>query len=843
MRVEQAMRAVRATAKRRARRLADRVILPYVSPIAPAPTAFSAPVEPDTAPAPGLVPITPSDFFHSVLHELRTVELKRIPKGARRVVSVGASGRWYFDWFTNSYGSVDEHIGIEAYLQRPDDLPSNVTWIPSTADDFGSIESSSVDLVFAGQTSEHLWADEIRGFLTEAHRCLKTNGLLVLDSPNRLVTEHLRWSHGGHTIEMSPAEITELLTLAGFQITSLTGLWSCRLDGDALQLEDGLDDPVMLTRRMTMDGNAEPDDGFVWWAVATKSDRAPLAAELEARLEALFEQHWAVRVSRGMWPGPGSTSLAIKAGTSGSFSESLPFPLRGGRWGISVTATEGSLDALTDLRVEIVAPGGQIAHTFTPEGATGSDRGLSWTFAHPSFEEAFSLRLSAGAVLADVALAMPVQLVPLPPVIDDPSEVETHRSPFRMNLTTTEFLEHRRAGLLPFDRNAEFALDATSILDITIDPHSEAYAAQVLASWSSLTGRTSYDPSTDEAFPLDTADYLASPFPYCSQNRTEIAQYLGAVATAIGVLGVDPPARVLEFGSGWGHLSLALAASGYETTAIDLNLASVELLRRRAQALGVPLEVVRSTFLDYEIAQPADVIVFFEAFHHCADPFRLLDKCIDGLAPDGRIVFIAEAVYEGFYAPWGIRLDGSAITMTAQEGWLELGFDRDFFWTELLDRGLRISYESRPDLGAYGTFLVAQRWNGQIEPWRTLLPTLEEASWISIDTPGGNRRLSSALSRLTLPSGPSTEALVRLRNVGIDLIDVRLTATGSRQDYRDVTIAPSQCITCALPLPQGHRTIEVHSQLTSAPRLAAGRIGVSVEAIDIARPLAAMPFS
>src|ERR687892_401325 len=46
----------------------------------------------------------PSDYFHQALHELRTIELERVPKGARRALSVGASGGWYFDWFDRSVG-------------------------------------------------------------------------------------------------------------------------------------------------------------------------------------------------------------------------------------------------------------------------------------------------------------------------------------------------------------------------------------------------------------------------------------------------------------------------------------------------------------------------------------------------------------------------------------------------------------------------------------------------------------------------------------------------------------------------------------------------------------------
>ncbi|MGH9135183.1 MAG: methyltransferase domain-containing protein, partial [Ilumatobacteraceae bacterium] len=170
----------------------------------------------------------PSEYFHAVLHELRTVELERLPKGARRALSVGASGRWYFDWFERSVGQLDVHIGVEAFEAEPADLPSYVHWIPTSADRFDGVADEDVDLVFAGQTSEHLWARELADFLVQSHRVLRPDGRLVVDSPNRLVTEHLRWSHGGHTVELAAGEIRELLRLAGFRPESLRGLWRCR---------------------------------------------------------------------------------------------------------------------------------------------------------------------------------------------------------------------------------------------------------------------------------------------------------------------------------------------------------------------------------------------------------------------------------------------------------------------------------------------------------------------------------------------------------------------------------------------------------------------------------------
>ncbi len=74
----------------------------------------------------------------------------------------------------------------------------------------------------------------------------------------------------------------------------------------------------------------------------------------------------------------------------------------------------------------------------------------------------------------------------------------------------------------------------------------------------------------------------------------------------------------------------------------------------------------------------------------------------------GRLLFIAEAIYDDFYVPWGHRLDGAAAYRSAQRGWLELGFRRDFFTAELEARGFTVTWELLPHLDAFGTIMLAR---------------------------------------------------------------------------------------------------------------------------------------
>jgi SAM-dependent methyltransferase len=280
-------------------------------------------------------------------------------------------------------------------------------------------------------------------------------------------------------------------------------------------------------------------------------------------------------------------------------------------------------------------------------------------------------------------------------------------------ISIAEFRRRFENGALSMQVQATFCVENQALTAGIQDPCSPEYSAAVMETWHALTGRSDYRALDDETFALDDQDYLARPWPFCSSDPVVVGNYLGAVAAIIGRIGAKPPARIVEFGAGWGHLSLDLAATGFRVSAVDLNPPSVALLRRRAELLGVDVDVVEASFLEFEPDGEVDVFIFFESFHHCEEPFELLDRCTRQLRAGGRILFAADAIYDDFHSPWGVRLDGSATFMAAQHGWLELGFSRPFFEDQLRRRGFDVVWEVRPELGAYGTFLTATRGDRQ----------------------------------------------------------------------------------------------------------------------------------
>lgn len=283
----------------------------------------------------------PATDFNDFLHELRSRELERLPAGAGTVLHGGASGSWYFEWFDERYPTeVDKHIAVEAFSPGPDPLPPNVEWHRRTLGDLSPIEDSSVDLVFAGEVLEHLWPEDVVGFLAEAHRALRPGGTIAVDSPNRRVTTKLEWDHPEHTVEFTVDEARRLFELAGFDQIKIRGIWLSfdaekgrLLPFDDLGKVGGWD-----SRRRAVEAEARPEDSFVWWAEATRGPREPELAELNSLVQASYETYRARRFGR-MHHTLGSkkrlgdrTTVRAPRWRAGKLLLGPYVPMRPGRW-------------------------------------------------------------------------------------------------------------------------------------------------------------------------------------------------------------------------------------------------------------------------------------------------------------------------------------------------------------------------------------------------------------------------------------------------------------------------------------------------------------------------------
>lgn len=288
------------------------------------------------------------------------------------------------------------------------------------------------------------------------------------------------------------------------------------------------------------------------------------------------------------------------------------------------------------------------------------------------------------------------------------------------------------------------------------DPQSEAYHEAVLRHYEELSGRPYASPAANEVFPVPRELHLPAPYPHCSADAAEVSRYLLGVGHIIGAITRRPPARVVEFGSGWGHVAFNLAQMGYEVTALDINPGSVELLRERARRNEVRLAVRQSGFLDADLAPGAtDVGIFFESFHHCHRPFELLDRLERWLAPQGELLFAAEPFYRGFHAPWDVRLDGQSVWAARANGWLELGFEESFFVRTLMQRGWVVRRRSLDAAGAYGVMHLVARHRGEFIPGDAYLPPDSASLWAPHDDAHPYpHRWTSGCSPLALDADP-----------------------------------------------------------------------------------------
>lgn len=107
--------------------------------------------------------------------------------------------------------------------------------------------------------------------------------------------------------------------------------------------------------------------------------------------------------------------------------------------------------------------------------------------------------------------------------------------------------------------------------------------------------------------------------------------------------------RVLEIGSGLGHMCLQLARRGHVVTGLELSSVSVEVASRYYQSLppsgrgNGEVEYINADIMSWDPIRKFDTVCFFLTLHHFQSPSEILRKVRSIMTEKGKIIVIEPA--------------------------------------------------------------------------------------------------------------------------------------------------------------------------------------------------------
>lgn len=325
--------------------------------------------------------------------------------------------------------------------------------------------------------------------------------------------------------------------------------------------------------------------------------------------------------------------------------------------------------------------------------------------------------------------------------------------------------------------------------DLPHDPYSREYEDKQFELYRVISGRHSYEVDHEvSSFPFDPN----RPFPYYTESPETVGHHLMAVGIIILTMDLAPGSRVLELGAGWGNTTEALARTGYDVTAVDIDSNFVGLLRERAANLSLDIDVRECGYLEIDrLGKIFDAVLFFESFHHCSDHRALLDKLRTVLAPEGRVFFAAEPITDSFPIPWGLRTDGEALWAIRANGWLELGYQESYFVRTLQRLGWLV--KKHINTGSHlGVIFEARRANGRYAMSTFDLPPDEDRTWAGPDlAKSSTHRHTTCRSEITLERGREYESVV-LEAINASVRDLQFSVQHGRHRVTGAVAAGSE---------------------------------------------------
>lgn len=242
-------------------------------------------------------------------------------------------------------------------------------------------------------------------------------------------------------------------------------------------------------------------------------------------------------------------------------------------------------------------------------------------------------------------------------------------------------------------------------IDQGLDPRSDAYCRQQLALYEEMSGRR-FDQYANELTEFDLERHVAAPNGYDHPDPRILAHQMAQLGHVFRRVRMLRGQHLLDMGCGWGLSSEFAATVGLTVTAVDINPKFVELVRRRAERLGLPIQAVMGSFDDVALPASYDHVLFYECLHHAYKPWELIKKLADRLTPNGRFLVAGEPLI-GDWKHWGMRLDPLSAYCIRKFGWYETGWSLEFLCSLFEQLGMGVEVDRGGDVGQYGANFIA----------------------------------------------------------------------------------------------------------------------------------------